>query len=79
MKVYFLKTDIRQYVIFPAPENESLYFVLDVESDDELAQKTPVLHQGTLVLVDKQPTPSHNWDGKSWAIPTEKQNAHLEE
>nr|DAX95559.1 MAG TPA: hypothetical protein [Caudoviricetes sp.] len=35
MKVYFLKTDIRQYVIFPAPENESLYFVLDVDSEDE--------------------------------------------
>ena len=47
MKVYFLKTDINQYVIFPAPEDESLYFVLDVESDDELAQKTPVLHKGT--------------------------------
>lgn len=77
MKVYFLKTDIRQYVIFPAPENESLYFVLDVESDDELAQKTPVLYQGTLVLVDKQPTPSHEWDGKAWAIPPEKQTALL--
>lgn len=77
MKVYFLKTDIRQYVIFPAPENESLYFVLDVESDDELAQKTPVLYQGTLVLVDKQPTPSHEWDGKAWAIPPEKQIALL--
>ena len=79
MKVYFLKTDIRQYVIFPAPENESLYFVLDVESDDELAQKTPVLYQGTLVLVDKQPTPFHEWDGKAWAIPPEKQTALLAE
>ena len=79
MKVYFLKTDIRQYVIFPAPENESLYFVLDVESDDELAQKTPVLYQGTLVLVDKQPTPFHEWDGKAWAIPPEKQTALLVE
>ena len=79
MKVYFLKTDIRQYVIFPTPEDESLYFVLDVESDDELAQKTPVLHQGTLVLVDKQPTTSHEWDGKAWAIPPEKQTALLAE
>ena len=79
MKVYFLKTDIRQYVIFPAPENESLYFVLDVDSDEELAQKTPVLHQGKLVLVDKQPTPDHEWDGKDWVISPEKQTALLSE
>lgn len=75
MKVYFLKTDISQYVIYPVPEDESLYFVLDVESDDELAQKTPVLYHGKLVLVDKQPTPAHEWDGKDWVIPPEKQTA----
>ena len=75
MKVYFLKTDIRQYVIFPAPEDVSLYFVLEVESDEELAQKTPVLHQGKLVLVDKQPSQDHEWDGKAWVIPPEKQTA----
>lgn len=77
MKVYFLKTDISQYVIYPVPDDESLYFVLDVESDDELAQKTPVLYQGKLVLVDKQPTPAHEWDGKDWVIPPEKQTALL--
>lgn len=79
MKVYFSKKDIGQYVIYPAPEDESLYFVLDVESDDELAQKTPVLHQDKLVLVDKQPTPAHEWDGKDWVIPPEKQTALLAE
>ena len=78
MKVYFLKTDIRQYVIFPAPEDESLFFVLDVDSE-ELAQKTPVLHNDTLVLVDKQPTPAHEWDGKVWVIPPEKMTALLAE
>lgn len=79
MKVYFSKKDIGQYVIYPAPEDESLYFVLDVESDDELAQKTPVLHQDKLVLVDKQPTTAHEWDGKDWVIPPEKQTALLAE
>lgn len=79
MKVYFLKTDISQYVIYPVPEDESLYFALDVESDDELAQKTPVLHQGKLVLVDKQPTPAHQWNGKEWIISPEKQTALLQE
>ena len=77
MKVYFLKTDISQYVIYPVPAEESLYFVLDVGSDDELAQKTPVLHQDKLVLVDKQPTKDHEWNGKSWVIPKEKQTALL--
>jgi len=75
MKVYFLKTDISQYVIYPVPEDESLYFVLDVESDDELAQKTPVLHQDKLALVDKQPTPAHEWDGKAWVISPAKMTA----
>ena len=77
MKVYFLKTDISQYVIYPVPEDESLYFVLDIDSDEELAQKTPVLHKGKLVLVDKQPTTAHEWDGKAWVIPPEKQTALL--
>jgi len=77
MKVYFLKTDINQYVIFPTPKDESLYFVLDVESDDELAQKTPILHKDKLVLVDKQPSPAHEWDGKDWVIPPEKLTALL--
>lgn len=79
MKVYFLKTDIRQYVIFPSPENESLYFVLNIDSAEELAQKTPVLHQGKLVLADKQPTPAHEWNGKDWVIPPEKLTALLQE
>ncbi|WP_449236088.1 hypothetical protein [Aggregatibacter kilianii] len=79
MKVYFLKKDISQYVIYPIPDDESLYFVLDVESDDELAQKTPVLHQDKLALVDKQPTPAHQWDGKDWVIPPAKQTALLQE
>lgn len=79
MKVYFLKKDISQYVIYPVPENESLYFVLDIDSDEELAGKTPVLHQDKLVLVDKQPSHAHQWDGKAWVIPPEKQTALLAE
>lgn len=79
MKVYFFKTDINQYVIYPAPEDESLYFALEIESDDELAQKTPVLHQDKLALVDKQPTLAHEWDGKAWVISPAKMTALLAE
>nr|DAM99443.1 MAG TPA: hypothetical protein [Bacteriophage sp.] len=79
MKAYFLKTDISQYVIYPVPKNESLYFVLDIDSDEELEEKTPVLHQGKLVLVDKQPSPAHEWDGNDWVISPAKQTALLAE
>lgn len=75
MKVYFLKTDISQYVIYPTPENESLYFVLEIESDEDLAQKTPLLDKGQLFLVDKQPSLDHEWDGKAWVISPEKQTS----
>lgn len=79
MKVYFLKTDLSQYVIHPAPENESLYFVLEIESDEELVQKIPVLHKGKLVLADKQPSQAHEWNGKAWVISPEKQTALLQD
>lgn len=79
MKVYFLKTDISQYVIYPSPEDESLYFVLDIESEEELVQKIPLLHNGKLVLAEKQPSQAHEWDGKAWVISQEKMTALLAE
>lgn len=79
MKVYFLKTDLSQYVIYPTPENESLYFVLEIESEEELVQKIPVLHNGKLVLAEKQPSQAHEWDGKAWVISPQKQTALLAE
>ncbi len=79
MKVYFLKTDISQYVIYPRPEEESLYFVLEIESEEALVQKIPLLHNGKLVLAEKQPSQAHEWDGKEWVISREKMAALLAE
>lgn len=79
MKVYFLKTDLGQYVIYPTPENESLYFVLDIESEEDLVQKIPLLHNGKLVLAEKQPSQAHEWDGKAWVISPAKITALLAE
>lgn len=79
MKVYFLKTDISQYVIYPSPEDESLYFVLDVESEEDLLQKIPLLHNGKLVLAEKQPSQAHEWDGKAWVISPAKMTTLLAE
>lgn len=79
MKVYFLKTDLSQYVIYPTPENESLYFVLDIESEEDLVQKIPLLHNGKLLLAEKQPSQAHEWDGKAWVISPAKITALLAE
>ena len=79
MKVYFSRTDISQYVIYPIPEDESLYFVLDIESEEDLVQKKPLLHNGKLVLAEQQPSQAHEWDGKAWVISPEKITALLAE
>lgn len=75
MNVYFLKEDISQYVIYPIPADESRYFIYNAESEEELAQKTPVLFEGQFALVEKQPTPEHEWNGTEWVISPEKLTA----
>ena len=77
MKVYFLKENINEYIIFPTPESLEQYFEVDIESEQELENKTPVLIKNKIALVEKQPTKDHEWDGKSWVIPKEKQTELL--
>ena len=77
MKVYFLKENINEYIIFPTPESLEQYFELEIESEQELENKTPVLIKNKIALVEKQPTKDHEWDGKSWVIPKEKQTELL--
>ena len=77
MKVYFFKENINEYIIFPVPENLEQYFELEIESEQELENKTPVLINNKIVLVEKQTTKDHEWNGKSWVIPKEKQTALL--
>lgn len=77
MKVYFLKENINEYIIFPIPESLEQYFELEIESEQELENKTPVLIKNKIALVEKQPTKDHEWNGKSWVIPKEKQIAIL--
>ena len=77
MKVYFLKENINEYIIFPTPESLEQYFELEIESEQELENKTPVLIKNKIALVEKKPTKDHEWDGKSWVIPKEKQTELL--
>lgn len=75
MKVYFLKENICEYVIFPAPDDLERYFELEVDPEQNLEDYTPIIKDDKILLVEKQPTVDHVWNGNSWVIPPEKQAA----
>ncbi|RDE71837.1 hypothetical protein [Haemophilus parainfluenzae] len=75
MKVYFLKENICEYVIFPAPDDLERYFELEVDPEQNLEDYTPIIKGDKILLVEKQPTVDHVWNGNSWVIPPEKQAA----
>ncbi|TGZ98514.1 phage tail protein [Rodentibacter pneumotropicus] len=68
MKVYFLKSDVSQFVIFPEPENLEDYFLAEVEDESELARKSAVFFKSKFRLVEKRPSEEHDWNGKTWII-----------
>ncbi|HHF0157723.1 TPA: hypothetical protein ACPHPI_001525 [Haemophilus influenzae] len=53
MKVYFLKSDLNQYQIFPVPSNTGEFVEIEIESENVLNTKQLVLKGGQYVLVDK--------------------------
>ena len=53
IKVYFLKSDLNQYQIFPVPSNTGEFVEIDIESENVLNTKQLVLKGGQYVLVDK--------------------------
>lgn len=71
MKVYFLKENICEYVIFPAPDDLERYFELEVDPEQNLEDYTPIIKGDKILLVEKQPTVDHVWNGNSWVIPPE--------
>ena len=75
MKVYFLKENICEYVIFPEPDDLERYFELEVDPEQNLEDYTPIVKGDKILLVEKQPTVDHVWNGNSWVIPPEKQAA----
>lgn len=56
MKVYFLKTDLGQYQIFPEPLNTEEFVEIEIENESILNTKQLVLKNGQYVLVDKDMT-----------------------
>ncbi|MFC1051622.1 hypothetical protein ACFGWE_03505 [Pasteurella multocida] len=72
MEVYFLKSDLGQYQIFPTPNNFDDYVVVEVDSESELNGKELVLVNDIPMLVPTRPSECHEWVDGQWVINDEK-------
>lgn len=73
MKVYFLKENLNSYQIFPIPQNLNDFVEMEVENESKLETKQLINFKSQYILVDRQPTELHIWNGNSWVIDEEKQ------
>lgn len=73
MKVYFLKENLNSYQIFPIPQNLNDFVEMEVENESELETKQLINFKSQYILVDRQPTELHKWNGITWVIDEEKQ------
>ena len=72
MKVYFLKENLNSYQIFPIPQNLNDFVEMEVENESELETKQLIQFQKQYILVAKQPTELHKWNGNSWIVDEKK-------
>lgn len=72
MKVYFLKENLNSYQIFPIPQNLNDFVEMEVENESELENKQVIDFKGQYILVDRQPTELHKWNGNSWIVDEKK-------
>lgn len=72
MKVYFLKENLNSYQIFPIPQNLNDFVEMEVENESELETKQLIDFKSQYILVDRQPTELHIWNGNSWVIDKKK-------
>ena len=73
MKVYFLKENLNSYQIFPIPQNLNSFIEIEIENESELENKQLIYFKSQYILVDRQPTELHKWNGITWVIDEEKQ------
>ncbi|MEX4356779.1 hypothetical protein MY536_06740 [Haemophilus influenzae] len=71
MKVYFLKENLNSYQIFPIPQNLNDFVEMEVENESKLETKQLIDFKGQYILVDRQPTELHKWNG-SWIVDEKK-------
>lgn len=72
MKVYFLKENLNSYQIFPIPQNLNDFVEMEVENESELETKQLIYFKSQYILVDRQPTELHKWNGNSWIVDKKK-------
>ena len=72
MKVYFLKENLNSYQIFPIPQNLNHFVEMEVENESELETKQLIYFKSQYILVDRQPTELHKWNGNSWIVDEKK-------
>ncbi|MFC1022262.1 DUF4376 domain-containing protein [Pasteurella multocida] len=77
MKIYFLKSDLNQYQIFPVPQDLNDFIEINIEDESEFDSKQLILYQKQYILVDRQPTELHKWNGNEWILDEEKQDQLL--
>ncbi|MDW1028324.1 DUF4376 domain-containing protein, partial [Mannheimia haemolytica] len=73
MRVYFKKSNLKEYVIWPVPTNTKDYYQVEVDSESDLYGKTAVKTKNGIVLVEPAPTSYHKWSGTEWIISPEQQ------
>ena len=72
MKIYFLKENLNSYQIFPIPQNLNDFVEMEVENESELETKQLIYFKSQYILVDRQPTELHKWNGNSWIVDKKK-------
>ncbi|MDC4237649.1 hypothetical protein [Pasteurella multocida] len=77
MKVYFLKSDLNQYQIFPVPTDLNDFIEIEVESESILENKQLVKNGNKYMLVDKKPSDFYKWKNNKWVVDKEKQKEQL--
>ncbi|HHF3831297.1 TPA: hypothetical protein ACPOKC_001895, partial [Haemophilus influenzae] len=71
MKIYFLKENLNSYQIFPIPQNLNDFVEMEI-NESELETKQLIYFKGQYILVDRQPTELHKWNGNSWIVDEKK-------
>ncbi|HDR1127418.1 TPA: hypothetical protein QB302_002185 [Pasteurella multocida] len=77
MKIYFLKSDLNQYQIFPIPKSLEDFIEIEVESESILENKQLVKNGNEYMLVDKKPNDFYKWKNNKWVIDKAKQKEQL--
>ncbi|HED4400740.1 TPA: hypothetical protein R4323_002207 [Pasteurella multocida] len=77
MKIYFLKSDMNQYQIFPIPKSLEDFIEIEVESESILESKQLVKNSNEYMLVDKKPNDFYKWKNNKWVIDKAKQKEQL--